>query len=80
MGAGSRRLRVADDAELVEQPADARRGGSCLLEADARLWVEVEAQLVGDVGAVAEIRPDVEAEAPEVHRPRHVRHVEDERA
>ena len=69
-------LRVSDDAELVEQRAHqvrdrARPRSRC------RVWVEVDAQLVGVIGIVGARRPHVEAEAAEVHGPRDVREVGD---
>ena len=75
------RLRVADHPELVEQAAELAGRGPHVVEVDARLRVEVEAQLVRDIGAVVKVRPDVEAEARQVHGPDDVRHVgENERA
>src|SRR4029453_18897597 len=62
-----RRLRVPDDSELVQQSVDFDRGAPHLFEADARLRVEIEAQLVGYVRAVMAMRPEVKAEACEVH-------------
>ncbi len=67
------RLRIADDAELVEQGSGLGGRGADVRKAGAGLRVEVEAQLVGVLGVVGEQRPDVEAEAAEVHRPDHVR-------
>ena len=69
------RLREAGDAELVEQRLELPGGRARLGEARARLGVEVEAQLVGVLGVVGAVRPDVEAQAGEVHRPRDVRDV-----
>src|SRR5205823_7470681 len=46
------RLRVAGDVELVQQAADFDRGGAHAVEVDTRLRIEVEAQLVGDLGSV----------------------------
>ncbi len=57
------RLRAAGNAELVEEPAELDGGLARLLEADSRLRVEIEPQLVGDVRLVGAVRPDVEAEA-----------------
>ena len=68
-------LRVPDDAELVEQAAQLDGGVADVVEVHARLRVEIEAQLVGDIGAVVLVRPDVKAEAGEVNGPDHVRHV-----
>ena len=45
------------------------------VEADAGLRVEVEAQLVGVLGVGGAVRPHVEPEAAEVHRPHEVREV-----
>ena len=74
-------LRMADDPELVEQTAKLGRRGPNAVEVDAGLRVEVEPQLVRDVGAVVEVWPDVEPEAGEIDGPDHVGHVgEDERA
>src|SRR3954452_6655191 len=76
-----RRLRVTDDPELVEQRAESAGRGSDPVEVDPRLRIEIEAELVSDIGAVVYVRPDVKAEAGEVHRPDDVRHVgEHERA
>jgi hypothetical protein len=41
-------------------------------EVHAGCRVEVEAQLVGMAGVAGQVRPDVEAQAAEVHRPQHV--------
>ena len=69
------RLREAGDAELVEQRLELPGGRARLGEAGARLRVEVEAQLVGVLGVVGAVRPDVEAQAGEVDRPGDVRDV-----
>ena len=66
----ARRLRVAGDAELVEQRVHLRRRRADVVEVVAGLRVEVEAQLVGVLGVVGEVRPDVEAEAADVDGPR----------
>jgi hypothetical protein len=75
------RLRIARDPELVEQRLERPGGGARLGEAGARLRVEVEAQLVGVLGVLGAVRPDVEAETGEVDRPGDVRGVSgDERS
>jgi hypothetical protein len=57
-----------------------RRRHAHVAEFDARLRVEVEPELVHDLGTVVETGPDMEAEAREVDGPHDVRHVgEDER-
>ena len=69
------RLGEAGDAQLVEQRLELRGRRARLGEAGARLRVEVEAQLVGVLGVVGAVGPDVEAQAGEVDRPGDVRDV-----
>jgi hypothetical protein len=69
------RLGKADDAELVQERLELRGRHAGLGEARARLRVEVQAQLVGVVGVVGAVRPDVEAQTGEVDRPGDVRDV-----
>src|SRR5262245_29504661 len=76
-----RGLRVTDDPELAEQASELVRRRPDVVEVDLRLRVEVEAELVDDVRAVAKVRPDMKAEAREVYGPDRVGHVgEHERA
>ena len=64
------------DAELVEQrPCSSVRGVAHVVEAEAGLRIEVDAQLVGVLVVAGDVGPHVEAEAPEVDRPRDVREV-----
>ena len=63
------RLRMSDDADLVEQRLHLARAFSDHLEVDPRCRVEVDAQLVGVVEVGGLRRPHVEAEAAQVHRP-----------
>src|SRR5205085_920558 len=72
------RLRVADDPALVEQQTQLSRCRPHLVEVDSRLRVEVETQLVGDLGTVMHVRPQMEAEAREVDRPHDVRDVRED--
>src|SRR5919204_76408 len=58
----ARGLRVADDPKLVQQAAKLGRCGAHLVEADTRLRVEVEAQLVGDLGPAMEVRPHMKTD------------------
>ena len=68
-------LRISDDAQFVEQRAQLVPGLTDLREVGAGLRIEVESQLVGVLGVGREVRPHVEADATEVHRPHHVREV-----
>ena len=68
-------LGPALDAQLVEQRAHLVRGDTRFVEPHSRLRVEIDAQLVGVLGIVGAVRPHVEAEAAEVHRPHDVREV-----
>jgi hypothetical protein len=71
----ARRLGEADDAELVQQRLELHGRRARLGEARAGLRVEVQAQLVGVVGIVGAVGPDVEAQAGQVDRPGDVRDV-----
>ena len=70
------RLRVADDPELVEEGPHLGRRCPDVREVVAGLRVEVETELVGVFRVVGEVRPDVEAEAPDVDRPHDVGEVD----
>ena len=74
----ARRLRVRGDAELVEQRPEMVRRAPRLVEAGARLRVEVQAQLVAVLGVGGPVGPHVEAEAAEVDRPRDMGEVGDD--
>ena len=73
----SRRLRVADDAELAEKLPHETRDGAGVFEVGTGCGIEVDAELVRVLGVGREGRPHVEAETPEVDRPRDVREVGD---
>ena len=60
------------DAQLVEQTLQLAGRFAHLVEPEAGLGVEVDAQLVGVVVVAREVGPHVEAETPEVHRPHDV--------
>ena len=47
-------------------------GRAHLVEADPGLWVEVDAKLVGMDRVVGPVRPEMQADTSEVHRPEHV--------
>ena len=70
-------LRIADDAELVQQGLDLRGREADIREVGARLRVEIQAQLVAMLGVRGAIRPDVKTKATEVDSPDHVREVGD---
>ena len=74
----ARRLRVAAQAELVEQVLALQRGGPDLVEADALGRIEVDAELVGMVRVGRQIRPQVQPETAEVDRPHDVGDVGDD--
>ena len=71
----ARGLRVAFDAELVEQRPHLVRGDARFVEPHAGLRVEVDAQLVGVLGVVRDVRPHVETETTEIDRPHDVREI-----
>src|SRR2546423_573754 len=52
-----RRLRITGNPEPVEQAPELTRRSPHLLELDARLWVEIESQLVGHIGTVMNVGP-----------------------
>ena len=68
----ARRLRPSRDADLVEQRFDDARARAHLVEADAGLRVEIDAQLVGVGRIVSAIGPHMEAETAEIHCPHDV--------
>ena len=74
----ARGLGVAPETELFEEVTTPQRGGAHLVEADALRRVEVDAQLVGVGGVGGQVRPEVEPEAADVHRPDDVRDVGDD--
>ena len=49
-----------------------------LVEGGARLGIEVDAELIGVVGVIGEVRPQVESEASEIDRPQDMGHVGDD--
>src|SRR5439155_3123927 len=68
----ARRLGPARESQLAQQGPHLARGDACFFEADAGLRVEIDAELVRVLRVRGQVRPDVEAEAPEVHGPREV--------
>ena len=68
-------LGPAFDAHLVEQRPYLVRGGTRFVETHSGLRVEIDAQLVGVLVVVGVVRPHVEAETAEVHRPHDVREI-----
>jgi hypothetical protein len=66
------RLRVAGQAELVEQQPQLAGSLADLGEIRASARIQVDSQLIGMVRVGGEVRPDVETQAAQVHRPQHV--------
>ena len=53
------------------------RRGADLVEPDAGLGIEIDPQLVGEVGIGGQIRPQMQTETPQVHGPDDMRDVGD---
>ena len=66
------RLRVTGQAELVEQQPQLAGSLADLGEIRASARIQVDSQLIGMVRVGGEVRPDVETQAAQVHRPQHV--------
>src|SRR4029077_6541227 len=66
---GSGGLRIADEAMLLQHLLRAHCHLAHRVPADARLWVEVDSQLVGVVEVAATNRVRVEVDDPQVDRP-----------
>ena len=75
----ARRLRPAHVADLLEHLPDERRDALGVAEIRPRLWIDIDAQLVGLLHVVTTRRPRVEVERRQVHGPDHLgelRHAE----